>query len=148
MYNPSIWSSELAEGRRQYVASVLLNNKGRSISMLDLGKSIGVIAQEPVPAKYCTDSSVFHASGYRRFLSGDIDALNRDPRFPYSIISDNKGVRICNSEEMARLYKMERKEALKKLAKCSIIARKAGLDGQITVTGDEVRAFMETEATA
>lgn len=148
MYNPSIWSKELSGSRRSYLVSVLRAEPKKTMHIRDLAAQIGYVTNEPIPDEALKTNSVFHATTYRRLLSGDIDALNRDPGFPFAILSDGSGVRLCGRDECEKLYNMERKEALKKLAKCSIIARKAGLDGQITVTGDEVRAFMEEEATA
>jgi len=144
-YNPSIWSNELAEGRRQYVAYVLTISNGGGLYIKDLAKIICDMAHEPIPAEYLKDNKVFHGTGYRRYLSGDIDALNRDARFPFAIISDTRGVRVCTKDECKRLYAMERHEALKKLAKCERIARKANLNHQITVTKEEIISFMEDE---
>lgn len=143
MYDPSIWSNDLADGRRQYVVSVLTTWNGGDLYIKDLAKIVGDLADEPVPAEYLKDNKVFHGTRYRRYLSGDIDALNRDARFPFAIISDTRCVRICTKDECKRLYAMERHEALKKLAKCEKIARKANLDHQITVTREEIISFME-----
>ena len=144
LYNPSIWSNELADGRRNYIKSILFDEK-KPMRMVTLAKILGTIADEPVPERTSKDSRIFHASRYRRVLTDDIDALNRDPKFPYAIMSDSYGVRICTHEDVERMYATERREALKKLAKCSVIARKAGLDGQITITAEEIKAFIEGE---
>ena len=143
MYSPSIWSADLNQGRRDYVASVLKTSYGKPMHMKSLAKIVGDISHEPVP-DFQTNRA-FHGSKYRRILSGDIDALNRDPRFPWAIISDNDGVRLCNAADFEKLYQMERKEALKKLAKLSILARKAGRDGQITITNEEIESIVKGE---
>lgn len=146
MYNPSIWSAELSEGRRQYVASILKNCAGKPIHMTMLASIVGMVANEPVPDEVKTNKRMFHSTNYRRLLSGDIDALNCDMRFPFVIISDNKGVRLGNRADVEQFCKAEHKEAVKKLAKVSKIARKAGLDGQtVLVTAEEIKSFVEGE---
>ncbi len=146
MYDPSIWSERANVGRRQYVATVLTKWNGPGLHIRDLGEIIGEMSKEPIPPKYLADNKIFHGTRYRRLLSGDIDALNRDPNFRYSIISDTRGIRLCNRVEAERLVRMERAEAIKKLAKCSLVARKAGLDGQITITHEEINALIENGA--
>ena len=142
-YNPSIWSVDHNEGRRDYVASVLKAYYGKPLHMKSLAKIIGDISHEPVP-EYKSNAA-FHNTRYRKLLSTDIDALNFNPQFQWIIISDNLGVRICNAADAEKMFKMERKETLKKLAKLSILARKAGRDGQITITKEEIESIANGE---
>ena len=143
-YDHSIWSAEMSEGRRQYVARVLRNCSGEPIHMTMLASIIGTIAHEPVPDEMKANKRIFHGTSYRRLLSGDIDALNSDMRYPFVIISDNKGVRLGNKAEVEQFCQAEHKEAVKKLAKVAKIARKAGLDGQtVLVTAEEIKSFVE-----
>lgn len=135
------WTKDAQAGRRSWIASYLAG-RTTPLHIKELGEIVGRTCGCPVPEDALRDNKTFHASRYRRVLSGDIDALNRDPDFPYCIISDTDGVRVCNKAECEKLYAMERTEALRKLAKCSIIARKAGLHGQMTVTADEVRSYV------
>jgi hypothetical protein len=142
MYNPSIWSVEMSEGRRSYVGRTLIELRHNGpMHMSELGVIIGILTREPIPEPLKGDRKAFHNSKYRRLLSDDIDALNRDPEYPLCIKSDSKGVRVCTKEEAEAMERAEYREAVKKLAKCSVLRRKAGRDGQIDITGAEIEAF-------
>ena len=144
MYEQSIWSRELSEARRSYVGRTLIEMRDNGpIHMGELGVIIGILTNEPIPDAIKGDRKAFHNSKYRRLLSDDIDNLNRDPRYPMCIKSDNAGVRVCTKAEAEALERSEYREAVKKLAKCSILRRKFGRDGQITIDGDDIEAFIQ-----
>lgn len=141
MYNPSIWDRELGDGRRDYVAKIVLNSRDKAIHMNLLAKSLDYATGENNAIPDAKTS--FHNSRYRRILTSDIDEINRDMRYPLIITSINDGVKYATRDEAQHLYDMLRGKALKILAKAAIVAKKAGLDSQIDITGDEIRIFME-----
>lgn len=138
-----IWSTDRSSIRREIVAEALKKSEGKPLFIKDLGALVGHMAGDPIPPDCLKSNKDFHSTKYRRLLSDDIDRLNRSTEFSYSIISDTNGVRICTEAECERLYAMERKEALKKLAKCAIIARKTGLNGQVSFTDEEINSFVD-----
>lgn len=141
-YNPSIWSHELNDSRRSYLGSILMQGNAKTYHTVDLGKTIGILAQEPIPDEYTASHKAFHNTKYRRLLSEDITALNNDPKFPCVLISNGNGIKVCTKTEYERLYKVKRRGALRNLALCSVIARKAGRNGQITITEDGINTFV------
>lgn len=141
MARNSIWSREETLGRQQYIEGLLRQQKAH-IHLKDLAFALGHLVNEDLDEKY--RGRAFHNSNYRRILTRDIDELNRNPDFRLTIISDSKGVKLCSQTDLERMYRSERREALKKLAKCAKIAQKAGLDGQtVLVTAEEIEAFAE-----
>ena len=141
MARNSIWSAEETLGRQQYIEGILRRNQSY-IHMETLASTIGLICDEPLPEN--ARGKNFHNSSYRRTLSRDIDALNWNPDFRMQIISNSKGVKIATEKEEMTWEQKERREAIKKLAKCAVLARKAGRDGQtVLVTAEEIEAFAE-----
>lgn len=142
MYNPSIWDSELDFGRRQYIGSILVYNRD-SIHMSHLAYMLNRLAHEcpEMPEK----TPEFHNSRFRRKLTKDIDEMNRNRDFRFIIVSNSDGVRIANKKEAAHMVEMLRKKALRTLAKASILADKANLDCQLSISGEEIKTFLEDE---
>ena len=88
-------------------------------------------------------SSGFHNSAVRRKITKDIEAINNSPDFDMIIISGNRGIKLADRGEYEDFVKAELAEIFKKLDRVRKIARKAGLDGQIDLDGQTVRAFEE-----
>ena len=143
MFYGSIWNADRSDIRRQLLADALLETKDRRVFLKELGAIVGRMAGDPIPDEKLATNGVFHGTKYRRLLSDDIDQLNRNMEYPYTIISDKNGVRICNQLDSEHLFAMERKEALKKLAKCMIVAQKASLDTKISISMKEIREFAD-----
>lgn len=137
-HSGTIWGDDNATGRRQYIVSYLRHAEGKPMHLYSLAQCIGEMDGR-------ITKNTFHASTYRRILTADIDAINWDPDSMAIIKSDNSGVRICYKDDAAAMYEAERREAIKKLAKCERIARKAGLNRQLTITGDEIKSIMEVK---
>lgn len=136
----SIWSKERSE-ERQNCLFWLLVEIGESIHTEELAQRISHKYGEVIPDD-CR-GKLFHNSRYRRTLSADIDAINWSDQYYCKIVSDNNGVKICNKEELERMIESERREAKKKLAKCAVLARYAGYNGQITISEDEIQSYIE-----
>lgn len=140
-YNPSIWSVELNQGRRDYLVTIL-QNETKPIHLRDLAIVLGAAAHEPIPEE--KRGKNFHNTHYRRVITSDIRELNNDEKFPLMILSENSGVKLCRRNDFQRIYEKKRRSALKQLAECSILARKAGRDGQtVLITADEIKSFVE-----
>ena len=139
MYDPSIWDIELSMARCDYIIAIL-KNAGKAIHLDMLARTLDKLVHE-----YHRDLNTknFHNSRYRRILTADIDFINRSNSYHVVIISNNNGVKIATKAECEKLLAAERKEAIKKLAKCSTIARKYSLNGQLTITEDEILTFAE-----
>lgn len=140
-YKPSIWSVELNQGRRDYLVTIL-QNATKPIHLRELAIILGAAAHEPIPEDKRGNN--FHNTRYRRVITSDIRELNNDGEFPLIILTDNNGAKLCRRDEFQRLYEFKRRSALKQLAECSILARKAGSDGQtVLITADEIKSFIE-----
>jgi hypothetical protein len=142
MYNPSIWDAELTSGRQDYIASILINSNGGA-NMHLLGRTLDRVARENNPMPETAEG--FHNTRFRRILSRDIDAMNRNPKYRFIIASAKDGVKIADKTDAMQMIDVLRKTALRKLAKASIMARKAGLDCQLAISGEEIKTFLEDD---
>lgn len=142
MYNPSIWSDELAQGRRDYIVAILQGQK-EPVHLDELALILDRVTHENNPDLWLSTTENFHNSVFRRILTRDLDFINRSAIYHCVIISTNLGVKIANKAECEKMIENERKEAVKKLAKIFVVARKYNLDAQLAITGEEIQMFPE-----
>lgn len=131
--------SEL-NARQWAIYNLLKNNPDRYMTQL----GIVLRLQEWFVLDFTADT--FHDSNARHTLTKDIRAINKSDAIQKIVISNNKGVKIANSEEFERYINAEFAAIFRKLARTRQKARKAGLDGQMRIVLGQERDTIEAFA--
>ena len=88
-----------------------------------------------VPAEY-------HDSNERKILSRVISEINFSNEFPKIIISGKKGIKLANEEEHKRYVTNQYRSVLRKLKRTRIMEKKGNANGQITIDGRTIEAYL------
>lgn len=88
-----------------------------------------------VPAEY-------HDSHERHIMSQIISEINFSPDFPKIIISSGKGIKLANEEEHKRYVTSQYRSVLRKLKRTRIMEKKGNANGQITIDGRTIEAYL------
>lgn len=139
MYNPSIWDSELAEGRRSYLYSLMLKNR-TPMKLQKVAILISEIAKEYDEAEK-VDFGIFHNSKYRRILTDDINEINHSDKYPGIIVHDSQGVYLGDKQTAVEYVTKAYAEGIRKLALAQKMAKKLSLDGQYKLDQTVIDAF-------
>lgn len=81
-----------------------------------------------------SDLKLFHDSQARHRITEDIRALNKSDIIHKLIISDSRGVKIANKQEIEKWLDRERARCLAKLSRLGKMARKVMNDQQYRIT--------------
>lgn len=143
-----IFSKEHAEGRRQYIVTILRDAGDRWTSRYLLAEVLwdifnGRMQEGQVPA-FPIKREDFYKSHAARVITADIAAINADKNNFRTIIHNGKGVKLQNRTDAEIWLKAQFKETLGKLNHLKDIARKNGLDGQaIMQSPDVISAYID-----
>lgn len=139
-YEPSIWDSELDQGRRNYVYTIILQSTS-PMKLRQLAITLSTIAKEPNHANIIRRLKNFHDSKYRRILTADIAAINASPDYSGIIVHTTNGVEIGTRLNAECFVKAQYAEAVRKLTLAQKMAKKLELKDQLTM---EVRDELST----
>ena len=131
-----VFTSEENAARQEALYSFLLQRGDKWTSMEQTTDSIPLY-----PTYY---RGTYHNSTTRRLLTRDIEAVNSSEQFEKIIISGSKGIKLANESEFYHFLKAEFSEIFKKLKRVRMIARKGGMDQQISLEGEISEAFLES----
>ena len=140
MYNPSIWDSELAEGRRSYLYSLMLKNR-TPMQLKRIAILISSLAKEDDEAERIIETDYFHDSKYRRILTDDINEINHSDKYPGIIVHDSQGVYLGDRKTAVEYVTKAYAEGIRKLALAQKMAKKLSLDGQYKFDQTVIDAF-------
>lgn len=126
--------------RQWAIYNLLKNNPDKYMTQL----GIVLRLQEWFVLDFTADT--FHDSNARHTLTKDIRAINKSDVIQKIVISNNKGVKIANSEEFEKYINAEFAAIFRKLARTRQKARKAGLDGQMRIVLGQERDTIEAFA--
>lgn len=93
-------------------------------------------------------SSGFHNSAVRRLITEDIERINQSDEYDMIIISGTKGVKLATRGEFRRWVKSEYAEIFRKLERVRNLAKKAGMDGQLSMEETRIREVFPEEESA
>lgn len=143
-----IFSKEHAEGRRQYIVTILSYAEHRWTSRYLLASVLwdiynGAMDDEDMPELPIRRED-FYKSHAARVITADIAAINADKNNYRTIIHNGKGVKLQSRADAEIWLKAQFKETLGKLNHLKDIARKNGLDGQaIMQSPDVISAYID-----
>lgn len=90
----------------------------------------------------CLAPEEFHDTTERVALSKVIAEINLSPDFPKIIVSSCKGIKLANEEEHQRYVLGQYRSALRKLKRTRIMEKKGNANGQITIDGRTIEAYL------
>jgi hypothetical protein len=90
----------------------------------------------------CLAPDEFHNTTERSNLTHTISEINSSPEFPKIIISGKKGIKIANEEEHHRFVARQYGAIFRKLKRAYIMERKGNANGQITIDGRTIEAYL------
>jgi len=93
-------------------------------------------------------SSGFHNSAIRRMITEDIEKINQSDEYDMIIISGTRGVKLATRGEFRRWVKSEYAEIFRKLDRVRHLAKKAGMDGQLSMEETRIREVFPEEESA
>ncbi len=90
----------------------------------------------------CLAPEEYHDSSERLILSKTISEINLSSDFEKIIISGKRGVKIANKEEHHKYVVRQYAAVLRKLKRIYIMERKGNANGQISLDGRTIEAFL------
>lgn len=90
----------------------------------------------------CLAPEEFHDTTERLALSKAISEINLSPDFPKIIVSSCKGIKLANEEEHHRFVARQYQAIFRKLKRAYIMERKGNADGQISIDGRTIEAYL------
>ena len=90
----------------------------------------------------CLAPEEYHDSNERKILSQVISEINLSPDFPKIIVSSGKGIKLANEEEHKRYVTSQYRSVLRKLKRTRIMEKKGNANGQITIDGRTIEAYL------
>lgn len=90
----------------------------------------------------CLAPDEYHDSHERKILSRVISEVNFSPEFDKIIISSGKGIKLANEEEHKRYVTNQYRAVLRKLKRTRIMEKKGNANGQITIDGRTIEAYL------
>lgn len=90
----------------------------------------------------CLAPEEYHDSHERKILSQVISEINGSLEFDKIIISSGKGIKIANEEEHHRFVTKQYQAIFRKLKRVRIMERKGNADGQISIDGRTIEAYL------
>lgn len=92
------------------------------------------------------DGPEFHDTNGRVLLTNDIRTINQSKSFAKIIITGRKGIKLATENEAERYINRLYAAIFRKLKRARAIERKIRLNGQTTLDGDYIKAFLEEES--
>ncbi len=93
----------------------------------------------------CYEVSSEHNSRAFALIRQDIRAINRSDEVEKIIVSSKKGYKVATKKEAIRYIERRFKRDLKSLKLDWLLKKKCGLEGQITIDGEEIKPFIEVK---
>lgn len=90
----------------------------------------------------CLAPEEYHNTHERHLLSKTIAEINLLPDFHKIIISSSKGIKLANEEEHKRYVTNQYRSILRKLKRTRIMEKKGNANGQITIDGRTIEAYL------
>lgn len=90
----------------------------------------------------CLAPEEFHDTTERLLLTKVIREINLSNNFEKIIISSGKGIKIANEEEHHRFVTKQYQAIFRKLKRVRIMERKGNADGQISIDGRTIEAYL------
>lgn len=90
----------------------------------------------------CLAPEEYHDSHERKILSKIIAEVNESNDFEKIIISSGKGIKLANEEEHKRYVTNQYRSVLRKLKRTRIMEKKGNANGQITIDGRTIEAYL------
>ena len=90
----------------------------------------------------CLAPEEFHDTLERHIMSQIISEINLSPDFEKIIISSGKGIKLANEEEHKRYVTSQYRSVLRKLKRTRIMEKKGNANGQITIDGRTIEAYL------
>ena len=90
----------------------------------------------------CLAPEEFHNTTERLILTDTINEINISPEFHKIIISGKKGIKIANEEEHHRYVAKQYQAIFRKLKRAYIMERKGNANGQISIDGRTIEAYL------
>ena len=84
----------------------------------------------------------YHNSGARRLLTGDIQAINDDPRYEKVIVSGDRGIKLANEKDFDNFINAESREIFQKLARLRRIIKNGSRNQQMDLNERIYQAFL------
>ena len=90
----------------------------------------------------CLAPDEYHDTQERHILSKVISEINFSPEFDKIIISSGSGIKLANEEEHRRYVTNQYRAILRKLKRTRIMDKKGNANGQITIDGRTIEAYL------
>lgn len=90
----------------------------------------------------CLAPDEYHDTQERHILSKAISDINFSTNFEKIIISSRKGIKLANEEEHHRYVANQYRSILRKLKRTHIMERKGNANGQISLDGRAIEAYL------
>ena len=90
----------------------------------------------------CLAPEEYHDTQERHILSKVISEVNLSPEFDKIIISSGSGIKLANEEEHKRYVTNQYRAILRKLKRTRIMEKKGNANGQITIDGRTIEAYL------
>ena len=90
----------------------------------------------------CLAENEYHDTHERHVLSQTISDINFSSEFDKIIISSSKGIKLANEEEHHRYVANQYRSILRKLKRAYIMEKKGNANGQISIDGRTIKAFL------
>ena len=93
-------------------------------------------------AECCLEPEQYHDTTERHILSKVIAEVNLNPEFEKIIISCGKGIKLADEEEHKRYVTNQYRSILRKLKRTRIMEKKGNANGQSTIDGRTIEAYL------
>ena len=125
--------------RHRALYNYLLSRNGEWTTHAEIAREL---YREYGNAECCLEPKDFHNTTERTLITKDCREISISSEVDKIIISSSKGIKLANEQEHKRYVTSQYRSVLRKLKRTRIMEKKGNANGQITIDGRTIEAYL------